>query len=311
MSNELLYTPEEVAKVLKISRYTVYELIKRGDLVAYRIGRSMRIENKDFEEYKRKARSGDTALPCLVETPPDHHLDQHTELVICGQDVILDALAYHLEKRTRNIRVLRRHIGSISGLTALYNHAADITTAHLWDGDNDEYNTPYVRCYLPGQKVSIINMAYRIEGFYVAPGNPKNIHDWSDLTRPDVHFVNRERSTGTRVLLDEKLRRLDINPEQIQGYDREERNHLAVASCVARGEADVGLGTEKAAMQVQYVEFIPLHKEQFDLVALTKNMEQPHFQSLLAILRCPKFQKEVVNLGGYDISNMGNIVAEI
>ena len=33
----LSYTPEEVAKLLKVTRFTVYEMIKRGDFPAYRI----------------------------------------------------------------------------------------------------------------------------------------------------------------------------------------------------------------------------------------------------------------------------------
>jgi putative molybdopterin biosynthesis protein len=145
----------------------------------------------------------------------------------------------------------------------------------------------------------------------VSPGNPKGIIDWTDLTKPDIRFVNRERGAGARVLLDEMLRKLNINFETIAGYEREEMNHLAVASCVARGEADVGLGTEKAAMQVSNVEFVPLQKERYDLIMLRQDVEKPDFQTLISILRSSEFRKEIDGMGGFDTSQMGDIIAEI
>lgn len=209
-----------------------------------------------------------------------------------------------------HIRFLRQYIGSIDGLMALYRGSANAVTAHLWDSDTDEYNISFVRRLLPGHRTMIINLVYRMEGFYVSPGNPKGIHTWSDLARPDIRFINRERGSGARVLLDEQLRRHDIDPRHVPGYEQEEMTHLAVASCVARGEADVGLGIEKAATQVQGVEFIPLHKERYDLVIRKEDLDKPHFQALLAVLRSSALRKEVAGLGGYDISRMGEIIAE-
>ncbi|VBB09567.1 Hypothetical protein LUCI_4862 [Lucifera butyrica] len=309
MADTTLRTPEEVAKILKISRFTVYELIKRGELPAYRIGRSMRIEAADLEKYKQQSKQG-VASATVIPAPEKNTLPL-TGLILCGQDTILDVLASHLEARLNSNRVLRRYIGSIGGLIALYNESVNVATAHLWDGDSGEYNIPYVRRYLPGRKALVVNLVYRIEGFYVAPGNPKGIADWPDLTRPDISFVNREPGAGARVLLDEKLRQLDIDSSLISGYDRKEMSHLAVASCVARGDADVGIGTEKAAMQVENVEFIPLQKERYDLVMLRQNFIKPEFEVLMSILRSAEFRREVDGMGGYDTSRMGEIIAEV
>jgi len=311
MSDTTLRTPEEVAKELKISRFTVYELIKRGELPAYRIGRSMRIEAADLEKYKQQSKQGDFSTQSMPVTGIGKTSAPLSGLILCGQDVILDVLASHLETRLNASQVLRRYIGSIGGLIALYNETVNVATAHLWDGDSDEYNVPYVRRYLPGRKTLVINLVYRMEGFYVAPGNPKGITTWTDLIRPDIRFVNREPGAGARVLLDEKLRQLDIDSNQIPGYDRKEMSHLAVASCVARGDADVGIGTEKAAMQVQQVEFIPLQKERYDFIMLRQDANKPEFQILMSILRSNEFQREVNGMGGYDTSRMGEIIAEV
>ena len=311
MANDVSYTVEEVAKILRISRFTVYELIKRGELPAYRAGRKMRIDGVDLASYKKKTKGGISLVPAIAAPSLNCPFDSQNGLIICGQDAVLDVLTRHLERQVRNVRFLRHYAGSIDGLVALYNRTVNLATAHLWDGDSGEYNVPYVKHYLPGMRVLVVNLFYRMEGFYVAPGNPKGIKDWSDLARNDIRLVNRERGSGARVLLDEKLRKLDMDCRQIIGYENEELSHLAVASCVARGEADVGLGAEKAAMQVRNVEFIPLQKERYDMVLLREDLEKPHFQALLAILRAKAFQNEVDGMGGYDISEMGKVMAEI
>ena len=52
------YTTEEIADLLKVSKLTVYDLIKKGDLRAYRVGRQMRIDAEDLEAYKERSKSG-------------------------------------------------------------------------------------------------------------------------------------------------------------------------------------------------------------------------------------------------------------
>ena len=310
MSDTISYTPEEVAKILKISRFTVYEFIKRGELTAYHIGRKLRIEATDLDIFMKKAK-GNQSTSAPTQHMPPLPLTSQDGFIIYGQDAVLDVLTRHVEKQMPHVRCLRSYNGSMDGLIALYRGTANLITTHLWDSDTGEYNTPYVRRLLPGQRALIINLVYRQEGFYVAPGNPKNIKDWSDLIKPDIRFINRERGSGARVLLDEKFRQLNIDPRTISNYSQEETSHLAIASSVSRGEADVGVGIEKAAMQVQNVEFIPLQKERYDLVLLRHDLDKPHFQTLLSILRSPVFRKEIASMGGYDVSQMGDIMAEL
>ena len=164
-------------------------------------------------------------------------------------------------KVIRRIRVYRKHVGSFQGLLALYEGKADIAATHLWDSDTRSYNIPYVRRFLPGIPTVIIHLAIRMQGFYVKQGNPLKIKSWEDLIRSDLRLVNREPGSGTRVLLDEQLRFMGINRLDIKGYENVEKSHTAVAIAVARDMADVGMGNQKAAMQVEGIEFIPLQKE--------------------------------------------------
>ena len=312
MAEDVSYTPEEVAKILKISKYTVYELIKRDELAAYHIGRKVRVDGADIEAYKRNSKN---VTPFSTSAAPPSSpsscspLDEG--LIICGQDMTLDILTRHLERKFPHARFLRQNIGSIDGLMALYRGMANVVTAHLWDSDTNDYNTPYVRRMLPGHKALVINMVYRTEGFYVAKGNPKKILTWADLARSDLRFVNRERGSGARVLLDEHLRIQEIAHQYVNGYGNEEMSHTAVASKIARGEADVGLGIEKAAQQVNNIDFVPLQIERYDLVIRKEDIDRPYFQGLMAILKSVAFRNEVLGIGSYDVSHMGEIMAEV
>ncbi|WP_312515146.1 helix-turn-helix transcriptional regulator [Anaerospora sp.] len=308
MSDTNSYTPEEVSNILKISKYTVYEMIKRGDLAAYHIGRKVRVQASDLDHYIQKSKgASSTAVSKQVDSPPA----SQDSLIICGQDVVLDILTRHLEREFPQIKFLRNYVGSMDGLLALYRGTANVATAHLWDSDTGNYNSPYIRRILPGHKALLINLVHRNAGFYVAKGNPKGIFSWKDLTRPDVRIINRECGSGARVLLDEQLRKLSLSTKDLQGYSHIEMSHLAVASTVARGDADVGIGIEKAAQQVQGVDFIPLQVERYDIVIRKDDADKPLFQALLTALRSKAFINEVQGIGGYDLSKTGQIVDEV
>src|SRR5438132_13229721 len=155
----------------------------------------------------------------------------------------------------------------------------------------------------------LVHLAGRIQGLIVPPGNRKGIRTLGDLARPDVLFVNRQRGSGTRVLLDYELAKLGIGSDQVRGYDRDEYTHLAVAADVASGAADVGLGILASARALE-LEFLPLFDEQYQLVIPREFYESPHLTPLLEIIRGPDFRAEVDALGGYDVSSMGRVVWE-
>lgn len=316
MKNDTALTPQEVADILKIAKNTVYELIKRNELKAYKVGKKYRIDAGDVETYKNSTKNtGDTSIiesdklrsnPLLHEDFPLNH-----GFVICGQDVLLDILSRHLQTHPNGILALRSYIGSYNGLYELYQGRVQIATAHLWDGDSGQYNIPYVRRLLPGIPSVIIHLACRQQGFYVSKGNPKGIKGWDDLKREDITLINREKGSGTRILLDEKLRLMGISSDSIKGYDRESTSHLTIASTVARGGADVGMGNEKVSLQVKNVDFIPLQTERYELIMKKEDMHKPPFQAIIKIIGSDDFKMELDGIGGYDLSDTGKIIAQV
>ena len=104
----------------------------------------------------------------------------------------------------------------------------------------------------------------REQGLLVTRRNPLKLRGLSDLARPGVRFVNRQRGSGTRALLDMLLQNEGVRPSSINGYAREEFTHEAVAAMIAAGAADAGLGLQAAAVQFNLA-FIPLGRETYFL----------------------------------------------
>ena len=310
--NKTALTAQEVADILKIAKNTVYELIKRGEINSYKVGRKVRFTLADIEEYINRSRSPlySRTDEAPIERPMPRLDFDGGSFIICGQDVILDVLASYLAEHPWGRPALRAYIGSYNGLAALYRGEVQAATAHLWDGDTGEYNRPYVRRLVPGFRTLIIRLALRTQGLYVAKGNPLNIFSWDDFKRPELTMINREKGAGSRVLLDEHLRLMGVMGKGIRGYDVEGQTHHAVASAVGRGEADLGVGHQKAAEQVEGIDFIPLQQEQYDLVIKKEDVQQPMIQAMMEILRSKKFRQEFEPMGGYELTGMGEIVAE-
>ena len=235
---------------------------------------------------------------------------ENTIVAIGSHDLTLDLMANALRRTNPGLTLSSSHIGSLGGLIALRRGEAHLAGSHLLDEDTSEYNVSFIHRYLPDVPVVLVNLVSRIQGLMVPPGNPLSIHALEDLARPEVGFVNRQRGSGTRVLLDYKLKELGISPDQVTGYEREEYSHLAVAAAVKSGSVSTGLGILSAAAALG-LEFIPLMDERYDLVIPRVHYESDLLQPLLALLQNADFRQEVDALGGYRTGDMGRVMAEL
>jgi putative molybdopterin biosynthesis protein len=122
-----------------------------------------------------------------------------------------------------------------------------------------------------------------------------------------VRFVNRQRGSGTRLVFDQLLTRAGMEDSRITGYAREEFTHVAVATAVANGSADVGFGIRAAAAQ-QELGFIPLVNERYLLACAADRLESPELKKFLALLRGKAFKAVLTTLAGYDNAITGRVV---
>lgn len=235
---------------------------------------------------------------------------EHTVVVIGSHDITLDVLADETRRSGQDIRVSSGNVGSLGGLLALRKGTCHMAGSHLLDTETGEYNISYIKKYLKGVKVSVFHLVLREQGLIVSSGNPKGIQGIQDLCREDVTFVNRQAGSGTRVLLDYKLRLAGIRPDSIVGYDHDEFTHMAVAVDVLSGAADCGMGIYAAAKALN-LDFIPMEREQYDLIVPSAMLDLPAVKRVLDTIRSERFRERVLALGGYDPSRSGLFWMEV
>lgn len=330
---EKLLTAKETAEILKVRKNTVYDMIKRGDLKASKLGKQLRIRQEDLDFYIQYGSQASTMLNEGKTQTNDIDKDEFeknilnipngptdmagrnkttqegmaNQIIICGQDMILDLLANRLNQCVEE-NVFRSYKGSYNGLYAMYQGEVNVATAHLWHGKTNSYNIPYISSMLPGTDVIVLHLLKRKQGFYVKKGNPKEIHSFEDLKRADVTIVNREPGSGVRVLVDEKLRQAGISTQEVNGYQKVVNSHFEAAAAVNRGEADVAVGSEKHSLSVPGIDFIFIQEESYDMVIRKEDFTKKPYQKMIEIIRSPEYQKEVAGLGSYNVENMGKII---
>jgi putative molybdopterin biosynthesis protein len=190
------------------------------------------------------------------------------------------------------------HVGSMGGLAAIKKGVCHIAGAHLLDPETNGYNISYVEKYLPEVPVVLVNLVLRDQGLIISKNNPKNILGLEDLKRKDIRFINRQGGSGTRVLLDYRLKQLGMRADDINGYGNEEFTHMSVAVAVLSGAADAGLGIYAAAKALD-LDFIPVVTEEYDLVIPEAFMDLPPIRILLETAGSKTFKERVAALGGY------------
>lgn len=227
--------------------------------------------------------------------------DIQNAIVFCGShDLTMDIISSHLKKESHVLRVVSSHVGSMAGIMAIRKGEAHVAGIHLLDPDTMQYNVPYVSKLLSGLDVVLYPFLKRKQGWMVANGNPLKIQSAEDLVKQNVHYVNRQRGAGTRVLFDLLLKQSGIEPEQITGYGREMFSHLAVAAEVKGNKNAVGLGIYPAARSMN-LSFVPVADEEYDLIMTRSFFVSEKGRMLRKIIESENFKMAVEKIGGYEV----------
>ncbi len=222
------------------------------------------------------------------------HEAEHALLVTGSHDPVLDYLADMLGRE--GINLLSTHVGSMGGLLALKKDVCHAAPTHLLAPDGS-YNATYLQKYLPGTKIDLVCVAERQQGIVSKEGLTL-----SDL--PGRQFINRQKGSGTRILLDYELGSRGIDPSTIPGYEREATTHIAVALAVKSGEADAGMCVYSAA-RVFGLPFVPVATERYELAIRQEHTGDPRVSTLVKVIRSAEFKGILESLGGYDIKETG------
>ncbi|MEH2279663.1 MAG: substrate-binding domain-containing protein [Nostoc sp.] len=231
-------------------------------------------------------------------------------VVIAGCTPMISLWARAAERWHPQLRVHHIFANSMTALRSLCRGEIHIAGMHLYYPETGEHNIPFVRKALAGKSAVLITLGVWEEGLLVPPGNPKGIKTVSDLMELGITIVNRELGCGSRMLLERKLQEKQIPLHIVKGFDHIVYNHQDIALSVVSGIADAGVSTASVAAAFG-LGFISLHQSRYDLVILKEYLEETPVQQLLSTLGHRLVQSQLEVLGGYDISNIGEVVANI
>src|SRR5262245_9512778 len=196
--------------------------------------------------------------------------------------------------------------GSVDALASLRRGGCGLAGFHLADGPlGAEIMKTYAKWMNPDRQ-RLIWFVSRVQGLMIAPGNPKAVAGIADLVRPGLRFVNRQRGSGTRALLERLLAHTGVDRTRVAGFEDEEFTHAAVAALVAGGVADGGFGGAAAAAQFQ-LGFVPVTTERYFLICRQDVLDHPALREVLALIRSHTFRDVVAALPGYSAIRSGEI----
>jgi molybdate-binding protein/molybdenum-dependent DNA-binding transcriptional regulator ModE len=195
--------------------------------------------------------------------------------------------------------------GSMESVSAYAAGHVELAGFHVLADERDSA-TPYLSV-LNARRDRLVRFAEREQGLMVAPGNPKRIRSLADVAQRGARFINRQRGSGTRALIDRLLRRAGLAPEDVKGYGDEEFTHLAVAATIAAGRADAGVGVRAAAARFGLA-FVPLGRERYWLATRRQTLGERRMERFLTALRGPSLARLAKRLAGYDAAGAGEVV---
>ena len=232
---------------------------------------------------------------------------KNTLVVIGSHDPLLDELADLIHREDRRQFLSSAHVGSMGGIMAVRRGEAHAAGIHLLDTETGEYNRTYIKKYFPHGGVYLIRCVGRQQGLMLQKGNPLGITSFTDIAKDGVRYVNRQKGSGTRVLMDYLCRRSGVDSDRIYGYDREEMTHNSVAVQIAGDSADAGLGIFSTA-RLYGLDFLPICVEEYDLLIPENVWHTGMVKQLIRTLRSEQFKSRIEAMGGYTLDRPGEII---
>jgi molybdate transport repressor ModE-like protein len=208
--------------------------------------------------------------------------------------------------RESDVVIDLRYVSNQNSLVSLAHGACELAGVHLPQGSLRSAAAALLKPWLDESSHRIIGLVTREMGLMVKPGNPLGIHSLDRLLTERVRFVNRDPESGTRLLFDQLIAREELDATRIDGYERVEFTHAAVAAYVASGMADAAFGVEAAAREFD-LDFVRLVTEDYFFVCHRQTLESDPVRRILAIMRSPDFHAAIARIPGYAIRDAGQI----
>jgi putative molybdopterin biosynthesis protein len=213
------------------------------------------------------------------------------DLVVIGSHCVgLDFLLGQLQARGFTTKFLA--VGSTGGLEAVRRGECDLAGIHLLDPATSVYNRPFLSAdmeLIPGYR-RMQSLVFRKDDARFA-GRALAEALAAALADGDCVLVNRNRGSGTRILLDGLLQ-----GAQPPGYSTEVRSHNAVVAAVAQERADWSVAIDTVAREAG-LGFLPIQEEHYDFAMPTSRRDRPAVKAFRELLAEDAIRSELRRMG--------------
>jgi len=283
------------------------------DLVALQRGRGARLTDAGM----RLVQTADAVLRGPVQRElASHRIDlgsvparQATPslVVAASHDLALSSLRDALNESGK----LAMDVDFVGSLTALRSYAEGRVAAagfHLPLGDPTLVSTRPFMQFLRRGRDRLLHIVDREQGFMVAAGRRSRVTGFADIVGRRLRFVNRQRGSGTRAIIDALLAAEGVSAADLAGTVREEFTHAAVAATIASGGADVGFGLRAAAAEYR-LQFVPRVRERYFIVLAAADAANPAVSALRNGVSGAGFRRLVRAMPGYQPASGSDLVS--
>ena len=284
-----MMTTREVAAYLRIKERKVYELVKARAIPCTRVTGKWLFPRDLIDQWV----SSDARIAGAPTAPPPVIAGSHDPL-----------LEWCINQAQCGLAMLPG--GSLDGIERLAAGDAAICGLHVLDGASGEYNLPLLREKLSTLGIVAVEWAWREQGLVVAPGNPLGLAGVADLRDRGARVIPRQSGAGSQILLEHLCAEAGLAMANLNLTPEPARNETELAMAVLENKADAGVAVAAVARKLK-LGFVPLAHERYDLVRRRRDYFEAPFQKLLAAARAPGFSAHAADLGGYDITGLGNI----
>lgn len=292
-----LMTTREVADYIRIKERKVYDLLRKKRIPATRITGKWLFPKTLIDQWIASS----TKIPGAFKNAV--HEGKATPAICAGsQDPLLE---WSLRESECQLALMPG--GSLDGLERLSAGEAMLSGLHVYEPISETYNQAAVIRYCPSIDVVLIEWAWREQGLVLAAGNPLGISSISDLKAKNARLVIRQPKSGAQILFEYLADQegLDINDLNVLKHVAMSETDLGLA--VQEGKADAGLCIASVAMQYR-LDFLPLHRERYDLAIRRRDYFEPPVQAFLAFVNSDSFKERACSMAGYDTSTLGQII---
>jgi excisionase family DNA binding protein len=287
-------TTSEAADYLRLGERKLYELVTAGAIPCSKVTGKWLFPRHELDHWVLSGLARPQGM-ISVEAPP---------IVGGSQD---DLLEWSLRESGSGLASLNE--GTTLGVERLLRGELIAAAIHFHTPDisaGEDANVAALREMAGLHDAVLVGVARREQGLLLAPGNPKNLNNLSDVLSSGALVAVRQPGAGAQLLLEALLARLGASMKSLRRREPPCLTGPDLAATIRAGQADCGIATRAAAKSAG-LDFVPLLRENFDLLMRQRSYFRPNMQALIGFLRESRFRQRAIEMSGYDTISAGQI----